>query len=70
MDDDEEEDYDMSNLTRHPLLIFGLGLVMGIYAYKHRKEIAEAAAQCSEKAREAFMKSSGSSTEPLASNLE
>jgi hypothetical protein len=29
----------MSKLTKHPILIFGLGVVAGYAAYKYRKEI-------------------------------
>ncbi|MFM8445048.1 MAG: hypothetical protein ACKN9W_17140 [Methylococcus sp.] len=29
----------MNNLSKHPWLIFGVGLVIGFYAHKHRKEI-------------------------------
>ena len=29
----------MTNITKHPLLIFGLGVVTGYMVYKYRKEI-------------------------------
>jgi hypothetical protein len=29
----------MSNVTKHPILVFGLGLVAGYLVYKYRKEI-------------------------------
>jgi hypothetical protein len=29
----------MSNVAKHPVLIFGLGLVTGFFIYKYRKEI-------------------------------
>lgn len=44
----------MSLLTKHPLLIFGLGFAVGIHAHKHRKAIIEAAAAGAEKAKTAF----------------
>ncbi|MFM8445162.1 MAG: hypothetical protein ACKN9W_17715 [Methylococcus sp.] len=56
----------MNILIKHPLVILGMGLAVGIYAYRHRKEIAEAAAQGSERAREAFMKPSDQPEEVLA----
>ena len=42
----------MRFLTKHPLLVFGLGIVAGVYAHKHRKEIIEAVGAGSEKAKE------------------
>ena len=29
----------MSNITKHPVLVFGLGVVTGYLVYKYRKEI-------------------------------
>jgi hypothetical protein len=29
----------MSNASRHPVIVFGLGMVAGYFAYKYRKEI-------------------------------
>lgn len=29
----------MSKLTKHPVLVFGLGMVAGYFVYKHRKDI-------------------------------
>jgi hypothetical protein len=29
----------MSNITKHPVLVFGLGIVTGYLVYKYRKEI-------------------------------
>lgn len=40
--------------TRHPLLVFGLGIVAGVYAHKHRKEIIDAVDAGTEKAKEYF----------------
>lgn len=60
----------MGILTKHPLVLFGVGLVVGLYAYKYRKEIAEAATQGSERAREAFTQASEHSPETLAVNTE
>jgi hypothetical protein len=66
----DDEDIDMGILTKHPLVLLGLGLVVGAYAYKHRKEIAEAAAQGSARAREAFTQAAETSPETLAVNPE
>ncbi len=33
----------MSKLTRHPVLVFGLGMVAGYFVYKYRKEIISSA---------------------------
>lgn len=29
----------MSKVTKHPVIVFGLGMVAGYFAYKYRKEI-------------------------------
>lgn len=44
----------MSILTKHPLLIFGLGFAVGLYAHKHRREIIEATVEGAEQAKAAF----------------
>ncbi|WP_347989388.1 hypothetical protein [Methylomonas sp. AM2-LC] len=33
----------MSKITKHPLLVFGLGVVAGFVVYKYRKEIISSA---------------------------
>lgn len=33
----------MSKITKHPLLVFGLGVVTGVLVYKYRKEIISSA---------------------------
>ncbi|MEI6541990.1 MAG: hypothetical protein WCL60_00610 [Methylococcales bacterium] len=33
----------MSNIAKHPVLVFGLGLVTGYLVYKYRKEIISSA---------------------------
>lgn len=43
----------MSILTKHPLLIFGVGFAIGFQAHKHRKEIIEAAVAGAEQAKAA-----------------
>ncbi|MEY3289836.1 MAG: hypothetical protein RLZZ419_2078 [Pseudomonadota bacterium] len=35
----------MSNVAKHPVLVFGLGLVAGYLIYKYRKEIVSSATQ-------------------------
>ena len=35
----------MKNITKHPALVFGLGLVTGYLIYKYRKEIIASATQ-------------------------
>jgi hypothetical protein len=42
----------MSILTRHPLLVFGLGVAAGYYAHKYRKEIIESATLVTEKGKD------------------
>ncbi len=42
----------MSILTRHPLVVFGLGIAAGYYAHKYRKEIIESATRLSEKGKD------------------
>lgn len=43
----------MSLLTKHPLLILGVGFTVGFQVHKHRKKIIEAAAAGAEKAKAA-----------------
>lgn len=42
----------MSRLTRHPLLMFGLGVVAGIVVYKYRKEIIATVTTVGEKGKD------------------
>lgn len=42
----------MSTLSKHPLLVFGLGLAAGYMAHKYRKEIIAAATRMSEQSKD------------------
>lgn len=42
----------MSALARYPLVVFGLGIAAGYFAYKYRKEIVSAAVRASEKGKD------------------
>ncbi|BCX81224.1 hypothetical protein MIT9_P0802 [Methylomarinovum caldicuralii] len=42
----------MSRLSRHPLLMFGLGVVAGVVVYKYRKEIIATVAGVGEKGKD------------------
>ena len=42
----------MSILTKHPLVVFGLGVVAGYYAHKYRKEIILSATSVTEKGKD------------------
>lgn len=56
----------MSLLSKHPLLVFGLGVAAGIYAHKHRREIIEAFEAGTAKAVECFESQSKNVEELLA----
>ena len=42
----------MRRLSRHPLLMFGLGVVAGVVVYKYRKEIIATVASVGEKSKD------------------
>ncbi len=42
----------MKRLARHPLLVFGLGVVAGVVVYKYRKHIISSAVEAGEKGRD------------------
>ncbi|BCX88444.1 hypothetical protein MIN45_P0813 [Methylomarinovum tepidoasis] len=42
----------MRRLSRHPLLMFGLGVVAGVVVYKYRKEIIATVASVGEKGKD------------------
>jgi len=42
----------MKRLVRHPLLVFGLGVVAGVVVYKYRKHIISSAVEAGEKGRD------------------
>ena len=42
----------MSIITKHPLLVFGVGLAVGYYAHKYRKEIIQSATGLGEKGKD------------------
>lgn len=45
----------MSVLSRHPLLVFSLGVATGFYAYKYRKEIIASATRATELGKDFVM---------------
>jgi len=42
----------MSKLTKHPLLILGIGIAAGYYAHKYRKEIISSVNTAGEKSKD------------------
>lgn len=42
----------MSTLTRHPIIVFGLGVAAGYYIHKYRKEIIDGATRMSEQGKD------------------
>jgi len=42
----------MSKLTKHPLLILGIGIAAGYYAHKYRKEIISSVNSAGEKSKD------------------
>jgi len=42
----------MSKLTKHPLLILGIGIAAGYYAHKYRKEIISSVNSAGEKGKD------------------
>ena len=45
----------MSVLNKHPIIVFGLGVVTGFFAYKYRKEIIASATRASELGKDFVM---------------
>jgi hypothetical protein len=41
----------MSILSKHPWLIFGIGVAVGFHAHKHRKEIIDMTVEVTEKGK-------------------
>ena len=54
----------MSLMSKHPVLIFGLGLVAGFYAHKYRREIIESAMALTEKGQD-FVKQQAENLEDI-----
>jgi hypothetical protein len=42
----------MSTLSRHPVIVFGLGVVAGYYIHKYRKEIIDNATRLGEQGKD------------------
>ena len=42
----------MNILSKHPWLVFGVGLIIGFYAHKHRKEIMEISREATHKGKD------------------
>lgn len=42
----------MVSLSKHPLIVFGLGVAVGYAAHKYRKEIIESANRAAEKSKD------------------
>jgi hypothetical protein len=57
----------MSLLSRHPLLVFGLGVAAGFYAHKYRKEIIESVTVLSEKGQD-FIKHQAENLEDIVAS--
>ena len=57
-------------LSRHPLLMFGLGVAAGILVYKYRKEIIAAAVSVGEKGKDAVLQAKESLEDIVAETRE
>ncbi len=57
-------------LSRHPLLMFGLGVAAGILVYKYRKEIIAAAVSVGEKGKDAVLQAKESLEDIVAETQE
>jgi len=57
-------------LSRHPLLMFGLGVAAGILVYKYRKEIVAAAVSVGEKGKDAVLQAKESLEDIVAETRE
>jgi len=42
----------MSKITKHPLLLVGIGMVVGYYAHKHRKDIIASVSSVGDKGKD------------------
>ena len=57
----------MSLLSKHPVLVFGLGLVAGFYAHKYRREIIESTMALTEKGQ-GFVKQQAENLEDIVTS--
>ncbi len=57
-------------LSRHPLLMFALGVAAGILVYKYRKEIVAAAVSVGEKGKDAVLQAKESLEDIVAETRE
>ncbi len=42
----------MSTITKHPLLLLGIGAAIGYYAHKHRKDIVSSVSSATDKGKD------------------
>ena len=57
----------MSLLSKHPVLVFGLGLVAGFYVHKYRREIIESTMAFTEKGQD-FVKQQAENLEDIVAS--
>lgn len=57
----------MSLLSKHPVLVFGLGLVAGFYVHKYRREIIESTMALTEKGQD-FVKQQAENLEDIVAS--
>jgi len=60
----------MSILSRHPLVLFGVGVAVGYLVHKYRKEIIETASRAGEKGKDFVLQQRESLEEILAGQKE
>jgi len=60
----------MKRLARHPLLMFGLGVVAGVVVYKYRKQIIASAVEVGEKGRDFVLQQKENLEDIVASTQE
>ena len=60
----------MKRLARHPLLMFGLGMVAGVVVYKYRKQIIASAVEVGEKGKDFVLKQKENLEDIVASTQE
>ncbi len=60
----------MKRLARHPLLVFGLGVVAGVVVYKYRKQIITSAVEVGEKGKDFILQQKENLEDIVASTQE
>ena len=60
----------LKRLSRHPLLMFGLGVAAGILVYKYRKQIIATAVSVGEKGKDAVLQAKESLEDIVAESQE